>query len=209
MSKLSEIHNAYVEEMKYVLKISELLLQKQKNSLNGELKTSGKICEDFVKELLGAYMPDHIRLTSGYILNFDKKRNDENLPQFDLIIVDKKIPPIFKFRNIDIEVVTAESVCGVIEIKRTITQRNISEFIEKLSSAILEYPELKKDVPYNGNIVNISNLSHAIQTPLIGIISLSSDNFQKNPLDVKGNILDFLWSVDGYAVLPYMEVKTD
>ena len=105
MSKLSNIYAAYIEEMKSILKSSELLLQKEKNSLNGELKTSGKFCEDFIKNLIATHTPNHLRVTSGYILDPAKKDNDENLPQFDILLVDNSIPPIFRFKNADIEVV--------------------------------------------------------------------------------------------------------
>lgn len=204
MSKLSTIHSAYIEEMKAILKSSELLLQKEKNALSGELKTSGKFCEDFIKSLITTHVPNHLRVTSGYILDSEKKDNDENLPQFDLLLVDNSVPPIFRFKNADIEVVPVESVCGIFEIKRYINKNNIKEFIEKLTKSILAYDGLTKSAPYSGNIINTANMSTSIRSPLIGIISLTSDlDTNISSLDDIPNIIDFIWSIDGFSVIPH------
>ncbi len=208
MSKLSNIYAAYNAEMKSVLQMSNLLLQKETNSLNGELKTSGKFCEDFVKNLIRAHVPNHIRVTSGYIIDPEKKNNDENLPQFDLLLVDNSIPPIYKFQNVDIEVVPVESICGVIEIKRNINKKNIDGFAQKLSDSVLRYKGLTKDLPYQANTINIANFGPRIAAPLIGIISLTSDLDQTLQLKTK-NIIDFIWSIDGFIVLPYIHKITN
>jgi len=204
MSKLSTIYAAYTEEMKAILKSSELLLQKQKNSLNGELKTSGKFCEDFIKNLITTHTPNHLRVTSGYILDPNKKDNDDNLPQFDMLLVDNSIPPIFRFKNADIEVVPVEAVCGIFEIKRNIDKSNIKTFIEKLTNSILNYEGLTKAAPYNSNIANRANMSIGINVPLIGIISLTSDLEMKDlPINDTRNFIDIIWSIDGLSTLPY------
>lgn len=200
MSKLSDIYSAYVEEMKSALKLSELLLQKEKNSLNGELKTSGKICEEFIKKIIKAYLPNQLRVTSGYILDPEKKNSDANLPQFDLLLVDNAIAPIYKFNTLDIEVVPVESVCGIFEIKRNIDKTNIKDFVNKLSKSILSYKGLTKANPYNAGALNVSTLSPGIFAPLTGIISLTSDLDNNVPNDL--NIIDIIWSVDGYVAMP-------
>lgn len=202
MSKLSQIYSAYVEEMKSTLKSSELLLQKEKNSLSGELKTSGKICEDFVKKILKTYIPNRLRLTSGYIIDFEKKHSDENLPQFDLLLVDNAIAPIYKFSGLDIEVVPVESVCGIFEIKRNIDKTNIKSFIDKLSKSVLSYKKLTKANPYNPGALNVSTLSPGIFEPLIGIVSLTSELGKDQSILKDPNVIDMIWSVDGFFALP-------
>jgi hypothetical protein len=68
--------------MKSILKSSALLVKKEKNSLRGELKTSGKFCEDFLKSLITTHTPNHLRVTSGYILDPVKKNIDDNYRSF-------------------------------------------------------------------------------------------------------------------------------
>jgi hypothetical protein len=209
MSKLSTIHAAYIEEMRAILKSSELLLQKEKNALSGELKTSGKFCEDFIKSLITTHTPNHLRVTSGYILDSEKKDNDTNLSQFDLLLVDDSVPPIFRFKNADIEVVPVESVCGIFEIKRYINKNNIKDFIEKLSKSVLDYDGLTKSAPYSGNTINTANMSTSIRSPLIGIISLTSDlNINNTSLNDTPNVIDIIWSIDGFAAIPHRHITT-
>ena len=47
MPTIHDIHNVYLRQLDSVIKESELLLQKE-GGLDGELKTSGSICEQFV-----------------------------------------------------------------------------------------------------------------------------------------------------------------
>lgn len=208
VTKLSDIYKAYAAEMQSVLKLSELLLQKQKNSLSGELKTSGTFCEDFIRNLIKTHTPNHIRVTSGYILDPEKKNNDENLPQFDLLLVDNSIPPIYRFQNVDIEVVPVEAVCGVIEIKRHIDNRNINKFIEKLSNSVLLYSGLTKTMPFQPNSISVHNMCPTITSPLIGLISLTSQ-IQATLIGATLNIIDFIWSIDGFLMLPVQERRSN
>lgn len=208
MSKLSKIYQAYIAEMRSAIQTSDLLLQKQVDGLSGELKTSGKICEDFIKKVIMNHLPPHLRVTSGYILDLQKKNNDENLSQFDLLIIDNRVPPIYKFNNLDIEVVPVESVCGIFEIKRNINSKNLSKFVSKLHSSVMQYPDLTKTTPYNSNIVNTANMGAALLHPVVGIISLTSDLSKEDLVSsVSNSILDIIWSVDGLGLLPFQQVE--
>jgi len=99
-------------------------------------------------------------------------------------------------------------VCGIIEIKRNLNNKNIKKFLEKINEAVISYPELSKTIPVRHDAANPKNLScgFAIEHPLIGLISLNS---KLNDFDVVGiinktnSIVDFIWSIDGYGILPF------
>jgi hypothetical protein len=125
MPTIHQLHEIYLQQLETVVKESELLLQKE-GGLDGELKTSGSMCESFIKTTLKSLcIPGHFRVASGYIATPTLLREGRNLPQCDLIIVDRQIPPLLKFANSDIEVVPRESVCGLIEVKRSLTEESL------------------------------------------------------------------------------------
>jgi hypothetical protein len=96
--------------------------------LDGELKTSGWICEQFVRQTLEKYIvPGQFRITSGFIATPKLLDGQQNLPQCDILIVDRYLPPLLRLEGTGIEVVPRQSVCGIIEVKRSLNAKNIRE----------------------------------------------------------------------------------
>jgi hypothetical protein len=62
---IRELHQLHLSRLRTTLEESSLLLQKQERGLDGELKTSGWICEQFVRQTLQRYIvPGQFRITS-------------------------------------------------------------------------------------------------------------------------------------------------
>ncbi|HHT9877317.1 TPA: DUF6602 domain-containing protein, partial [Legionella pneumophila] len=183
-------------EMKSILSLSEILVQKKNNSFNGELKTSGSICENFVKDLLKKCLPQRLRITSGYVLDPKIMTSSENLPQFDILIIDNDYPPIYKFKNYDIEIVPVESVCAILEVKKHINGPQFKKFFSKLNISVSSYNGLTKKTSENS-------------APLVGIISMTSNFSIENYLKIirEKNIIDFLWSIDGFCSIPVKDIR--
>lgn len=68
MPTLKDLHKLYLSKLETTLQESGLLLQKQEGGLDGELKTSGWICEQLVRQTLQKFIvPGQFRLTTGFI----------------------------------------------------------------------------------------------------------------------------------------------
>jgi hypothetical protein len=177
------------------------------------LKTSGTICERFVRETLSRFIvPGHLRLTSGFIATPDLLRTNANLPQCDILIVDRNAVPLFRLDGSGIEVVPRESVCGIIEVKRSLTRpalvgensslRHLASIVESLG----ETEALKTDAKLNLFNLGIGRHNHSSDKPLLGVVALR--NGLANFNDVTGwvteenSLVDFLWTLDGCSLLP-------
>ena len=124
MPTIKELHQVYLSQLNTILEESNLLLQKQEGGLDGELKSSGWICEQFIRRTLQKFIvPGHFRLTGGFIATPQLLNGQKNLPQCDILIVAGNMPPLLRLEDTGIEVVPAEAVCGIIEIKRALTKR--------------------------------------------------------------------------------------
>lgn len=221
MPNIHNLHQIYLQQLESVIKESELLLQ-QEGGLDGELKTSGSICERFIKIMLESLcIPGQFRIVSGYIATPNLLKNNNNLPQCDLIIVDKDIPPLFKFVNSDIEVVPRESVCGLIEIKRTLTENSLYEkgktsesgalvHLNKIVRTLEETDTLKTDLKLNRFNRHVGFHNYSSNKPLIGVIALTLENklknnfknYVSNRVSQTESLVDFVWTIDGYAIIP-------
>jgi hypothetical protein len=125
MPTIKELHELYLSKLTTTLRESALLLQKDEGGLDGELKTSGWICEQFVRQTLQRFIvPGHFRITSGFIATPKLMRGQESLPQCDILIVSGNALPLLRFEETGIEVVPYESVAGIIEVKRTLTKKH-------------------------------------------------------------------------------------
>lgn len=200
MNRTNKIYEIYEAEADLVMKQSSILLQGKQYSFNGELKTSGWIVENYIKELIKKHIPAGYRVCSGYVATSDNINNSENLLQHDIIVVDDRIPSIYKFSVGDIEVVPAEAVCGIFEIKRTLTEESAESAIEHLHKTyeVLEnYREgIKSKHKALNNLVG-ATLSVATGAPVYGIISLDSDKkYDKEKILKAGQeFLDIVWSI--------------
>jgi hypothetical protein len=201
-----------------VIKESELLLQKE-GGLDGELKTSGSICEQFVRTTLQKLcIPGQFRVTSGYIATRQLLIENKNLPQCDLLIVDKRIPPLFRFANSAIEVIPRESLCGFIEVKRSLTKDALYKKegkkesgalfqLNKIVSALGETDKLKTDQELRAVNIHVGFHNHSSDKPLVGVIALENriENFEfevVNRVTEADSLVDFVWTIDGNAIVP-------
>ena len=203
MDKLDKIYNVYRAEFELIKAQSEILLQAKSNGFNGELKESGYIVEQFVKDLLKKYLPIGYRICSGYIATVDLLSSNSNLVQHDVIIVDDRVPSIYKFSYGDVEIVPAEAVCGIIEVKRTLNKnvleaavahlRNTYEHLEKCCNV----KKSKKDSEINrfGPIANVCTTA-----PIYGVIALQHEESivgYRNEIieSAEKDFLDIVWAV--------------
>jgi hypothetical protein len=177
MTRIREIQKVYGAELALIQEQSSLLLQKRAGGFSGELKSSGAIVESYLKGLLSQHLPGGYRICSGFIATAQTIHEDAPLLQHDLIITDGRVPPIYKFSFGDIELIPAEAVCGVMEIKRTLTHDSLARAIGHLKSiyTILEsYDSGIKSKLYASNKAAGPTLSVATRAPLYAIICLDS-----------------------------------
>jgi hypothetical protein len=180
MQKLINIQKVNDAELKLIKEQSSLLLQKRSNGFNGELKSSGTIIENYVKGLLQKHLPNGYRICSGYIATTDSMQSEGNLVQHDIIIVDGRVPSIYFFGVSDIEVVPAEAVCGIIEIKRTLTINSIRKAISQLRVTKELLDAYRDGVKSKVKAFNTSaGPTFTTHAPLYSIVSLDCSNDQK------------------------------
>ena len=182
---------------------SELLLQRKSDGFNGELKSSGTIIENFIKSIIKKHIPSGYRVCSGYIATPETLYDNSNLLQYDIIIADNRIPAIYEFGVSDIEIVAVESVCGLIEVKRTLTSEVLKSSLAHLKKASLllqTYDNGIKSTDTSSNLVGM-NLNHATHSPFYGIISLAANSKTFNATNKAiinfevANFCDMIWSI--------------
>lgn len=204
LKKLDDIHAVSEAEIALIQRQSALLLQKPREGFNGELKTAGSIVENYVKGLLQGHLPHGYRICSGYIATTDTIRGVENLIQHDIIIVDERVPSLYRFGVGDIEVVAAEAVCGIVEVKRTLTKATLSAAIEQLSKTkkiLDDYDDgVKSKNKAMNNAVGVT-LSVASHAPMYAIIALDAVKeitetayFDGEVVPAIRDFLDMIWA---------------
>ena len=110
-------------------------------SLN--IRESGTIVEDFIKNQFTQMFNSRFRVTSGYIVNVQEKTGDFILsPQVDLIIIDTLVPNILfpqpEFTD-KTEYVPIEAVVGIFEIKKTLdsdSSKKALQHIKKIKESV-------------------------------------------------------------------------
>lgn len=203
MDRLTSIQKVNDAEIQLIQQQSALLLQKPANGFNGELKSSGAIVENYIKGLLNKHLPGGYRICSGYIATADSMRSNTNLIQHDIIIVDARIPSIHSFGISDIEVVCAESVCGIIEVKRTLTKNSLKSAIGHLRSTKTvfdSYREGIKSKSRSATQIIGPTMSVGAHAPFYAVIALDSDNNEMNKKHFTNEVvpsinefIDFIW----------------
>lgn len=201
-NKWDAIHAASEAEIQLVRQQSALLLQKREDGFDGELKTSGSIIESFIKGLIGRHLPHGYRMCSGYIATSDTFNSKANLSQHDLIIIDARIAPLYKFGVGDIEIVPAEAVCAVFEVKRTLTKKSLKAAVDHLKNIrniIEEYdPRRAKNSCANSFLGPALSITSA--APIYGIIALDAKEeivegeFSSQLADDMREFLDIVWA---------------
>lgn len=201
MGKFENIYNVYNAEFELIKQQSALLLQRQRNGFNGELKASGYLVEQFVKDLLNKHLPFGYRICSGYIATLDNISSDDNLIQHDVIIVDSRVPSLHKFSYGDVEIVPAEAVCGIFEVKRTLNKDVLKNAIEHLNitAKLLDNTIIKSKEKAINNACG-PTINNCTTAPVYGIIGLSHDNELDgcSICDINttaSNFLDIVWSL--------------
>ena len=215
LKKFDDIVKIAQSEVSLIKEQSGILLQKQSDGFNGELKTSGYLVESYIKDLLKKQIPGGYRLCSGYISTPNTINGDSNLTQHDIIIVDERVAPIYVFGVGDIEVVAAESVCGIFEIKRTLSKSALSDAIEHLKKTKLlldEYDAGCKSKENSNNLVGPA-FNPSTAAPIYGIISLDANtNITKEYVaeNVQSDVEDFIdiiWAIAAPVLIRFQAVK--
>jgi len=128
MPRISDISDVYSKEIDAVLAKSALLLQRNRPSAgqDGEGKISGDLAEQFVRRLIRQFVPRSRYVTSGYLVDPTSFNGEDNLPQFDVIVADANVPPVFAIIDDQIEIVPIESAIAVFEVKRTLNKDSLN-----------------------------------------------------------------------------------
>jgi hypothetical protein len=215
MPTIKELHNLYLSELETKLKESELLLQKQEGGLDGELKTSGWICEQFVRQTLERYIvPGQFRLTSGFIATPKLLSGQQSLPQCDILIVDRYLPPLLRLEGTGVEVVPWESVCGIIEVKRSLNAKNIRaggvfSHIASIVESLGESKDLKTDRNLNMANRHVFFHNHSSDKLLLGVIALKNDmnslTETVRAINDADSLVDFVCTTDGHGIIAGFE----
>ena len=217
-NKWDAIHAASEAEIQLVRQQSALLLQKKLDGFNGELKSSGSIVEVFVKGLVERHLPHGYRMCSGYIATSDTINSQANLSQHDLIVVDARVAPLYKFGVGDIEVVPAEAVCAVFEVKRTLTKNSLRSAVDHLKSIreIIEKYDPRKAKKSGANSFFGPNLSIASAAPIYGVIALDAEKeiaeteFFSQIAGEMREFLDIVWAPSvPFLALQWWQSATD
>lgn len=210
MPTITDLYNVHLRQLELTLAESDLLLQKE-GGLDGELKTSGSLCEQFLRKTLKKYVvPGQFRVTSGYIATPDLLVQKQNLPQCDVLIADNQIPALLQLSDAAIEVLPIEAAIGLIETKRTLTKKSLSDSLDHLAKVIESTgrtSNLKTDRELNGFNKYIGIHNNSSNKPLVGVIALTSgmSDFGREVSELiseKKSLVDFVWTLDGFALLP-------
>ncbi len=115
-------------------KFIEYAVSKTDLSTRGEdlqnIKESGGMTEEIIKNFFAQFIPKRYAITSGYIIRSNDKDKEPIISsQLDMIVVDTLVP--HSFCNLDdkasVQVVPWECVVAVFEIKRTLNAKTIKE----------------------------------------------------------------------------------
>jgi hypothetical protein len=215
MPTLSDLHNIHLRELDLTLAESDLLLQKD-GGLDGELKTSGSLCEIFIRSTLTKYIvPGHFRVTGGYIATPTLLAQGKNLPQCDVLIADNHLPSLLRLAQSTIEVLPQEAVIGVIEAKRTLTRKSLGDALDHLANVVQSTGrahDFKTDKDLNGANKYVLFHNHSSNKPLLGVIAMKSglSNFEAEAVAMiqeRESLVDFVWTLDGNALVPAFQTQ--
>jgi hypothetical protein len=212
MPTIKELHDLHLSQLETKLKESELLLQRE-GGLDGELKTSGSICERFVRQTLTKFIvPGQFRITTGFVATPELLRDSKNLPQCDILLVDRDALPLLRFEDSGIEVVPREAVAGVIEVKRSLSKKTLtgdSGALAQLATivpSLCDAPDIKTDASLNRFNRHIGYDNRSSNKPILGVIALQNKLQNFNEIDQlvtsADSLVDFVWTLDGHAMLP-------
>ncbi len=212
MPTIKELHDLHLSHLDTILSESELLLQRE-GGLDGELRTSGAICERFVTQTLAKFIvPGQFRVATGFVATPEFLRAKKNLPQCDILLVDRNAVPLLRFEDSGLEVVPREAVKGIIEVKRSLTKESLTgksgalSHIDSIVEALCDWPEVKTDNLLRSFNPAAGKHNHSSNKPLLGVIALQSQmtDFNEVPrlITEANSLVDFVWTLDGNAAVP-------
>lgn len=192
---MKNIYKLFLDELKFYKKNSKFVHSKSKN-----IYGSGALVEMAIRKFLKEVLCQRFNVTHGYIYSAIKQRLSR---QIDIIITDTLVPHSFKRFDYlaGMEIVPAEAVVGIFEVKRTLNKESHEAAIKHLTE-IFEFVPLRKDLPNRylpGGIEIVGQVDGGkYSNPLIGIIGLLADDLEKaNDQDAK-RFIDLCYCFDGY-----------
>jgi len=206
--------------------ISEIILSENEASIKKHLlasrinniRASGGYTEQRFRSLLSSLLPQRFGVTTGHIINSEKKVS----PQCDIIIVDKMVVHTllpFDSKDIFFDIVPVESVVGIFEVKSTLNcqkaQKDDKGSSQSIFTAINQLKEIVNEVNISKNNKEkyllggnkTSNEEGFFTNPLIGILSSehkSSMTDKKYKVKLENALFEFpaavdlIFSTDGY-----------
>jgi len=120
----------------------------------------GTHCELLLRNFLRQHLPQRYSVDKGFIFGRRIKDNEEvHSPEIDLLIHNTELyQPIFRLE--DFVIVVPHAVCGVIQVKRTLTSGQLQKAIDNLieakrhiqECAIPDYPGVQLDRVYSAAV---------------------------------------------------------
>ncbi len=237
MAIVSEIFSAYYKELSALSASTQLFLRDESGTGINSGNDSGAEAEIIIRDLLSRYLPGRFRVVTGYIVDREVCETNKNIPQVDVIVVDKTYPPLARFGS-GVEIVCAESVCAVFEIKRSFKNGRsydpVSEGIEQIANIVKSTGLTKNDntcTMTDGIGLGNSLSSPCRSNPLVGVIAhrfasdieLIDEEITESDSDaccrleakVKEKIaeysapLDIIWSLDGFLMTTRTQVENE
>ena len=200
---IDSIYKLFLDELEFFGKNSYFASQSMRNP-----DECGELIELAIRKFLMEIIGERFKITHGYIYSSQHKKLS---PQIDIIITDKLVPHVLKrFDHLDnLEIVPAEAVVAIFEIKRTLRASAFKSAADHLEKIFYDVP-LSKDrneTYLPGGIELKSGVGVSIDgghnsNPLIGIIGLLHEigldlNNQKLPWFV-----DVIFSFQGFLRAP-------
>lgn len=213
MQKLQSIIAAHAAEVELIREQSAILIQKRKDGFNGEMHSSGALVENYAKALLKKHLPAGFRICSGYIATTETFFDSSNHLQHDILIVDDRVPPLYQFGISDIEVVPAEAVCGIFEVKRTLTKDSVAQAVKHLTKTFEMLEAYDHGIKSkHRSATNLVGPTFTVTTaaPIYGIIGLAADDDIAQPLHFLNALapaiekfIDLIWAPGAPLVAGY------
>jgi hypothetical protein len=208
---VQNILNSITKEAELIVSQSQNILLRGGDGLQGNNFFAGNLVETFITDLLKRILPDRFDVVNGYVIDHENFVNKPNLKQVDCIIFDKAFPVFYKFKDLNLHIVTKESVCGIIEIKRNL-KNQIDASITHIGEIIEQARIVKNDNAQTMPYVHLADPNAIISpyrsNPIIGVIALESgfenkEEFQEVVLKIEdaNSLIDFVWAIDGASLL--------
>jgi hypothetical protein len=107
-------------------------------------------CEVLLRDMIRKSLPSKLSADKGFIYGReDGSTKPTHCPEIDILIHDSlNFRPIFRLE--DLVIVEANAVCGVIQIKRTLTQSQLNSGLTNVIKATNHY---KKNLKHKGAVV--------------------------------------------------------